>query len=150
MVAYSFQRQFVPLIRLGLGKPMLDGFPMDDRPDPRPKHQTIRREGKKRHARPGEMVQLYFGQRTKQTTLLGAARCEKSTPIYLQVEHPEIRVGGWSNYERKITRPKDLDDFARDDGFRSWEEMGLFWYEHNHADMNDFRGRLIVWQGGAA
>lgn len=41
MAAYNFQKQFVHLIENG------------------DKHQTIRRRGKRHHAKPGGMVQLY-------------------------------------------------------------------------------------------
>jgi hypothetical protein len=48
MVAYSFQKQFVPAIISGK------------------KRQTIRAFGKRRHAYVGEPIQLYVGMRTKQ------------------------------------------------------------------------------------
>ena len=47
MPAYNFQKQFAPLVESGQ------------------KRQTIRAIGKRRHARPGESLQLYTGQRTK-------------------------------------------------------------------------------------
>lgn len=51
MVAYSFKRQF--------GPPILAGT----------KGGTIRND-RKRHARPGEELQLYHGMRTKSCTLI--------------------------------------------------------------------------------
>ena len=53
MVAYSFKARFVPLIREGL------------------KTQTIRAQ-RSRHARPGELIQLFSGMRTH--------LCEKIVP----------------------------------------------------------------------
>jgi hypothetical protein len=47
MPAYNFQAKFAAMIESGL------------------KRQTIRAIGKRRHARPGDALQLYTGQRTK-------------------------------------------------------------------------------------
>lgn len=71
MVAYSFKKQFIRPILIGLGAPLspdefavgMDEFGNVSRPVG--KRQTIRALGKRRHARPGELVSLYFGMRTK-------------------------------------------------------------------------------------
>lgn len=47
MAAYNFQKRFATLIESG------------------DKNHTIRRIGKRRHASPGEAIQLYTGMRTK-------------------------------------------------------------------------------------
>lgn len=72
MVAYSFKAQFVEPIRAGLGLPT--------EPQIRPKRQTIRAD-RKRHARPGEELQLYRGMRTRQCFLIGRAACTEVTKI---------------------------------------------------------------------
>lgn len=68
MVAYSFKKRFVDPIRVGLSSVSLSF-------DCQPKRQTIRSIGKRRHARPGETLQLYTAMRTKQCRKIGDARC---------------------------------------------------------------------------
>ena len=53
MVAYSLKPRFIP--------PILSGA----------KRQTIRAISRRRHAIPGETLQLYTGMRTKQCRLIG-------------------------------------------------------------------------------
>ena len=65
MSAYSFKRRFVNPIRVGLCLDpifQIGKHEVSEMEAPiRPKRQTIRAEGKRRHARPGEIVQLYHG-----------------------------------------------------------------------------------------
>jgi uncharacterized protein YqfB (UPF0267 family) len=64
MVAYSFKARFV--------EPILAGT----------KTQTIRAD-RKRHARPGEDLQLYTAMRTKQCKLIRVARCTQIVSVML-------------------------------------------------------------------
>lgn len=153
MVAYSFKKMFILPIQVGLGLKPPDHVFEIEQPDGsfkfttvRPKRQTIRQEGKRRHAKAGETTQLYHAMRTKQCFKIGEGRCTKTAAIYIEVERPLIRIGGWSNPERDIKRVKDLDEFAQQDGFEGWEQMAMFWFENHHADMNDFHGRIILWE----
>jgi hypothetical protein len=124
MVAYSFKKQFGPLILAGT------------------KAQTIRadRAGRSRHARPGELVQLYTGMRTRQCRKLGEARCDEVLPIKMDLIVGLVVAGdGW------IREPKDLHSFAQRDGFSDWWELVAFWTaEHPGVDL--FKGVLIRWQ----
>lgn len=133
MVAYSFKPQFVEPIRwgLGLGLDIADGVVA-------PKRQTIRAIGKKRHAREGEMLQLYTGMRTKQCRQIGTARCVSVKPILLDLENKIIETGGV-----RIPR-RHLDNFARDDGFAHFEDMRDFWRETH--GLGYFKGIIIKWE----
>jgi hypothetical protein len=66
MVAYSYKARFVAPIRVGLDLPTLAEHLEMGGYHPgqiiRPKRQTIRAKGKRRHARPGETLQqLFYG-----------------------------------------------------------------------------------------
>lgn len=122
MVAYSFKHQFIEPIRAGT------------------KRQTIRAE-RKRHARPGEDLQLYSGMRTKHCVLIGRAVCRSAEPIRLTLSEPRVEFGGRSHW-----RSDTLNTFARSDGFADWNELVAFWAE-NHPGIDPFSGVLITWGG---
>lgn len=129
MVAYNFQPRFelsiVTLAKLG----------------------TIRAAGRRRHAQPGDALQLYTGMRTRGCRLIARACCERSDIIRMSFENDFVQI------ERETFRPgkvfvdeiviEDLDGFARGDGFAGWSEMKAFWLE-THGP-NDFGGRWIQW-----
>jgi hypothetical protein len=119
MVAYSFKRQFVAKIVAGT------------------KCQTIRAD-RKRHARSGERLQIYIGMRTKQCRLVGTAICDSVWPIRLDFFRSTV-----AGTMPPITTEFDRDEFARADGFESWEKMGTFWRETH--DLDVFTGVLIRW-----
>lgn len=114
MVAYNFQSQFADAVERG------------------EKRRTIRAEGKRRHAKKGDLLQLYTGMRTKGCRKLGEAICSVST--YCAIREDGITLG---NYPRV-----DIDDFARGDGFRDFEHM-KDWFRETHGI--PFIGRLIEW-----
>lgn len=128
MVAYSFNPRFIEPIRQGM------------------KTQTIRAHGLRRHARPGEMLQLYSGMRT--------AHCVKILPDVRCLAVETV----WFKFIGKV-RPLidrvvidneeviDLDAFAVQDGFADRLEMGEFWHIHHPAviDAGEFHGVLIEW-----
>lgn len=149
MVAYSFQKRFVAAIEA------------DE------KLQTVRGR-RKRHARPGEALQLYQGMRTKHCRLIGRRRCLSVDPIAISVEHEEIVVGAtaavWPTGEERAMAftdgtgfqgksVTDLDHFAKRDGFSDWRSMKLFWTE-THVDPGNpvgwFVGVLIRWTPSTA
>ncbi|GJD59805.1 hypothetical protein [Methylobacterium dankookense] len=134
MVAYSFKKQFAA--------PILSGT----------KAQTIRAEraGKGRHARPGEHVQLYTGMRTKHCRRIGEAPCIAVERVRIILparrQPPSIVVNTLEGaFVRGATWGVTLDEFARQDGFRDFDEMVAFWRE-NHPGQDVFSGVLIRWK----
>jgi len=125
MVAYSFRARFV--------EPILAGR----------KRQTIRALGRRRHAQPGELLQLYTGMRTKACRLIGRAPCLEAVAV-------ELRFGGGAAPDAIAAGPAyipDLDAFARRDGFADWGEMRDFWrLAHPQAfAAGAFAGVMIRW-----
>lgn len=121
MVAYSFKKRF--------GPPILAGT----------KAQTIRAD-RKRHAQPGELVQLYTGMRTRQCQKLREALCVEVLPIKMDLIVGLVLAGdGW------IREIRDLHTFAVRDGFQDWWELVAFWVAE-HPGVELFEGVLIRWQ----
>lgn len=115
MVAYNFQAQFAPDVEAGR------------------KRQTIRSEGKRRHAQIGDTVQLYTGMRTKGCRQIGTGICTTST--YCAIREDGITLGN---------HPKvNIEEFARADGFRDFDHMKQ-WFRDTHG--LPFTGRLIAWE----
>lgn len=124
MVAYNFQKQFADDVREGR------------------KRQTIRANGKRRHARPGEMLQLYTRMRQPGCELLREARCLNATPV--RIDFRRGKING-VKLQRNGYSPglETLDEFARRDGFADWGAMAK-WFRANHGD-RVFVGTLIQW-----
>lgn len=121
MVAYSFKGRFA--------EPILSGS----------KRQTIRAD-RKRHARPGEELQLYTGMRTRSCRLIGRATCLTVSPIEIGFGYPPfVEV-----HHREAVRDDELDHFARADGFADWADLAAFWAAE-HPDTPVFSGVLIQW-----
>lgn len=122
MVAYSFKPRFDVPIREGW------------------KTQTIR-AGRKRHARPGEMLQLFVAMRTAQCRKI----CEdvRCTEV-LQVEITFGEDGGIDRIETDGVPVMDLDAFAVRDGFTDSDDMAAFWCAE-HGPVEVFHGTLIEW-----
>lgn len=122
MVAYSFKKQFVEPIRAGT------------------KIGTIRAH-RKRHARPGEDLQLYCGMRTRGCFLIAPKVCVRVNEIVFDLTGQGgpvltsngVPVQGWPI----------LDQFARTDGFKDFAEMLDFW-ETAHGAIR-FEGVHIIW-----
>ena len=116
MVAYNFQKRFKGPVKR------------------REKNQTVRPE-RKRHARVGEPVQLYYGMRTKQCEKLVTPDpvCKWVAPCV--ITRSLVRVAGLPIFE--------VDQFARDDGFVDFSDM-ISWLENQHG--LPFTGVLIVWE----
>lgn len=131
MVAYSFQKEFeAPILA-------------------RTKKQTIRATGKRRHAHPGDFMQLYVGMRTQY--------CRKMLfdvdPVCTSVKTVSM-----------IIRPTELPlividsvklaaheayDFIRADGFDCGASMTAFWLKHHGKPFDGtklhFEGLVISW-----
>lgn len=135
MVAYSFKKRFVTPIKVGLGQ--IEHIPGTEYV---PKRQTIRAIGKRRHARPGETLQLYSGMRTKQCFKIGEARCKAVRRIRIDVREHSMPT----SIEGQHIGGGRLRDFAQADGFAHAEDMLAFWKE-NHG-LGVFDGILIEWE----
>lgn len=132
MVAYSFQARFADAVATGR------------------KHQTIRAQGKRRHARPGDRVQLYTGMRTKSCRKLVDPDpvCTSAEPVFLEsvvgkipgtVPLCPLRI--WVNGRHPA--PEESEAIARADGFASIQEMHD-WFKQSHG--LPFHGVLIKWE----
>jgi hypothetical protein len=131
MVAYSFKRRFVDQIRAGLG---LIGLPVH------PKRQTIRAIRKRRHAQPGDVLQLYCGLRTKSCFQIGIARCTHLLPISIFVDSFTLQF----TLDGVPVIADEYDAFVRADGFANLADMYSFWRgEHG---IGRFDGVLIKWE----
>jgi hypothetical protein len=125
MVAYSFNTRFAAAIQQGY------------------KRQTIRadRPGKFRHARVGELLQLFTGMRTAHCRkIIDDVPCTDVCPVVIQFDDAmrivRIDTGG--------VPVRDLDAFAVRDGFADAADMAEFW-EHNRGTITRFDGTLIEW-----
>ena len=125
MVAYSFKARFADQVAEGR------------------KSQTIRAH-RKRHARVGEPVQLYFAQRTK--------HCRKlisPDPVCISIDNITIWVPAkfeptWIRGAGSERRTYVTDEFARADGFAGVEEFTRFWFDTHGS--GEFQGVLIRWK----
>lgn len=135
MVAYSFKKRFAPMIMAGLEPgPWVPGM----------KRQTVR-GGRKRHARPGEIIQLYTGMRTRHCRKLGNARCIQVRPIAVHVSDAAVEVV----IEGKALSFSELELFVGLDGFSSMFDFVTFWNEqrpHEHPIESLVDGHLILWE----
>ena len=153
MVAYSFKRRFVDPIRAGLRIPSaLDNQPVIVEGNKFrfnsmscfPKRQTIRAD-RKRHARPGEELQLYCGMRTKGCFLIGRARCRDVLRIIITFSDGSRSCIAT---DKGAYQGAGLDEFARRDGFNNWADMIEFWHREHRDDFEagTFIGILIRWE----
>lgn len=139
MVAYSFAPQFVEAVSTLR------------------KRQTVRAD-RKRHARPGEPIQLYAGMRTKYCRKL-----VQIDPIVLDVRHISIvlspsasRIVLGIEINGIPLCGEEIEAFAAADGFDpddlvdgySTPRMGAFWLKH-HPDVRVFEGVVIRWAPAA-
>jgi hypothetical protein len=130
MVAYSFKSRFASPILLGLEPGPLE---------PGGKRQTIRAD-RKRHARPGEEIQIYTGMRTSSCHLLGRVICADVSAICLSLgASPSVGIGG-----AILCTAAELDAFAREDGFADWTDLAQFWASEHQTTL--FHGILIRWE----
>lgn len=114
MIAYNFQAQFAPDVESGK------------------KRQTIRANGKRQHAKPGDELQLYTGMRQPGCRKLMDAVCIRST--YCAIREDGLTLGNHPTVA--------VDHFAQADGFRDFEHMKQ-WFRDTHG--LPFYGTLIMW-----
>lgn len=139
MVSYSFKRRFIVPISRGLGIP----YQIDDIvvPTDTPKSQTIRAIGKRRHASPGNTLQLYTAMRTKQCRLIGEAVCVDVIPMVIWVTEKAFAV----QRGKLLLNPKETQLFAQQDGFADADDMAAFW-RAEHKGIDKFEGLMISWR----
>ena len=128
MVAYSFNPRFeLPIVTLR-------------------KTGTIRAHGRRRHARPGERLQLYIGMRTRSCRLLATAECQASDRLRVSFQTPRVIVGEIPDEMAldDINHCADFDAFAQADGFADFEDMARFWWDLHRA--RAFDHLWIRWQ----
>ncbi len=125
MVAYNFQKRFAEPIKTGA------------------KSHTIRKNGKRRHARPGESLQLYTGMRT--------SSCKKilePDPVCVFCKSIRIDVGAAVINSIALDgfciHSLELHAFAIADGFKSLADMHAFWIDFHGPGV--FEGSMIGWE----
>jgi len=119
MVAYNFKKEFARAVETG------------------EKRQTIRPVGKRRHAEPGDKLQLYVGMRTKGCRKLRDAVCHDACRI--RIEHDKV----FTFRPQEIFLGDELESLARQDGFLDWAAM-RDWFEKTHG--LPFSGVMIRWR----
>lgn len=127
MVAYSFKPRFA--------QPILDGTKLG----------TIRANGRRRHARPGDALQLYVAMRTKSCRLVKRENCDSTFPIRLTMsgsgDFDSARIGDQN------LNLWQMDNLAREDGFSCIRDMAEFWMQtHGKGEQLEFNGTLIRWR----
>ena len=130
MAAYSFQRQFIEPIQAGT------------------KVQTIRAVGKRRHAKVGGQLQLYFGMRTKHCRkIVDDKPCLRVDPVRLDFVNMVVFVGPDDAEIDELTVMADAERlalFAVADGFKNWDELVAFWRVF-HPGVDYFEGVMVGW-----
>lgn len=137
MVAYSFNKRFIQSIEHGL-RVHLDEDAALRIP---PKRQTIRAIGRRRHATPGAILQLYTGMRTKQCRKIGDARCTSVGKVQLRFTDFDFVI----LLDSKVLGPRKMQEFARADGFQDWQDMFSFW-RREHGNIYIWDGIVIRWE----
>jgi len=122
MVAIDFDPRFEAAIREGW------------------KTQTIRKP-RERNAKPGDLLQLFVGQRTPDCRrICQDVRCTDVLSI-------EITFGEDFGIDRIVTDGvpvRDLDAFAVRDGFTDSDDMAAF-FKLKHGPLEVFHGFVIEW-----
>ena len=127
MVAYSFNPRFeMPIVTLR-------------------KTGTIRAAGKRRHARPGEALQLYTGMRTQACRLLATTTCSSQDRLRAWFDRPRIIIGELEDGHpvEEVNHVADFDVFAQADGFTDYDDMARFWWDVHKT--REFDMRWIRW-----
>lgn len=121
MAAYNFQKQFVPLIESGA------------------KRSTIRARRKNGYLpRPGDLLRLYSGMRTKACKLIREVPVTKVVPVTIYARHGCADV---------ILDGKRLGDYevaalAASDGFKGVQQFAEFFDEKYGPELQAY---LICW-----
>lgn len=101
-----------------------------------------------RDPRPGDLLQLYTGMRTKTCRLLGEVICLRVRPVSIDyvciiLDGKELYGGDGPAYIGGPDPEQYDNDFARADGFRGFGHM-VDWFVATHGPL-PFKGLLIQW-----
>lgn len=128
MPAYNFKKEFAPLVESGR------------------KRQTIRAIGKRRHARPGDHLQLYTGQRTKacRKLICPDPACIAVHAVYMfKIIERRRDAHAYQLYlDGELIFWHEVPEIATADGFENSTDFFNF-FEDAHG--MPFRGVLIKW-----
>ncbi|MGD1941900.1 MAG: hypothetical protein ACFB0G_11365 [Leptolyngbyaceae cyanobacterium] len=125
MVAYNFKAQFAPLVEAGQ------------------KTQTIRALGKRRHARPGDALQLYTGMRTKGCRKLLETTCVSAFDVDMNITDEEGLTVFVDGIDYDIP---DMIALAEADGFGHERDDPLDEFIEFFEARMPFQGVLIKWR----
>ncbi|HVI07016.1 MAG TPA: ASCH domain-containing protein [Candidatus Binatia bacterium] len=114
MGIYNFQSRFVPFILAGH------------------KRHTIREE-RVHPDKPGNVLHLYTGLRTKHARLICRVKCAA-------IEDIEIRASRRIYIQGSVLDRYEAEALARSDGFESFDDMMAFWNGRL-----PFKGQIIHW-----
>ena len=117
MVAINFSLEFAPAVEAGI------------------KTQTIRERAR---AKPGDLLQLYTGQRTKDCRKL-----VNPDPVCVDVTYIGLTARGITLGD-KSRFPSNIDDIARLDGFSDYAAMWK-WFSERY-ETASFAGYVIRWK----
>ena len=117
MVAYNFQPEFVSMIRAGV------------------KVSTIRPIGKRIHAKAGDELQLYTGQRTDSCELILRTVCAASWPLTIEADRI-VRAG------QVMTNPAYFETLAAMEGFETFGNLQA-WFDRRYG--LPFVGHQVRW-----
>ena len=120
MPAYNFRERFVPMI--------LDGS----------KHHTIRRR-RKRPTKPGDVLRLYTGMRTKECKLIASMQCTSVVPVKIYPDTGSVVLDGKPLSEMEVVM------FASRDGFPDVYDFFEFFQRYT-ADVLERELEVIYWR----
>lgn len=121
MAAYNFQKQFVPLIESGA------------------KRSTIRKRRKNGYLpRPGDVLRLYNGMRTKECRLIREVAVDAVVPITISARHgcADVILNGIRLTDFQVM------DLAKADGFKGIREFAEFFEQKYGPELQAY---MIRW-----
>ncbi|MGH9747257.1 MAG: hypothetical protein ACRD59_14265 [Candidatus Acidiferrales bacterium] len=131
MGLYGFKARFVPYVLAGT------------------KTHTIR-SVRAHPDKPGNVMHLYTGLRTKKAKLLMRVECVKVESIAITCEVKDLKGGGAARLVYRVEidgialDSSELEALARRDGFPGgWSEMFAFWQDEHDFP---FSGHVIHWR----
>lgn len=138
MGALSFKPQFVDPVIAGLTGGGKDA-----------KTNSIRNE-RKRPLKVGERVALYFAQRSKLSRKIGESVIKSRQKILItenEITIYDILSDDQLKFKCAYKRNRDLNAFARKDGFKDFADMKAFWMREHGKKKSPFpyRGDFYKW-----
>jgi hypothetical protein len=108
------------------------------------KRQSVRapRKDGRPHCKPGDVLSLYTGMRTRQCRLLGKARVTRIDRIKIEATCMELNGRPLFSILHDRNAPMTDNEFAEADGFESFMDMAN-WFDQVHG--LPFQGVVIHW-----